>query len=402
MKFLAPLSFALSAALLMGVGVEAAVNRTPVPITKPATGFVDSFADAAPSSTGFVATWTRRNTAGTGNSVRLRAYTSSGKPAKAEVVVASGPNTLGGLSRILPIGSGKFVVVWRDMTQLYGAIYTLSTNKMGPKKSLVPSNEQLTDLALLPNGTIGLVTSAYKGPGSLDYFVTVSVLSRTLSVLSGPTPVHTPPYFGFNTVGLDYAIAPTASGGVVLRYDRVDGQLYAQRFGTSGALAGAQVKVNKTDNQSADLFNRVYRTVKAVRLTDGRIFVAWASLEGNAYIDGWEIRGRYLDANGRPTGAEIKLNAASEGKQTLPELAALPGGRVLVGYASEKPPAQATLFRIVSATGKPGTVRTLDTIDDGAIGLDSDFSLLADGTVVNVLSGPASVMAEGIPAAQLK
>ncbi len=154
------------------------------------------------------------------------------------------------------------------------------------------------------------------------------------------------------------------------------------------------------------MFERVYRTVNVVRLTDKRLFVAWGSLEGNAFIDGLEVRGRYLDATGKPTGPEYLLNADSKGSQTLPELLALPGGRVLISYASVKLPAQNTFFRVLSAAGKLGPVNTLDTIDDGVIGLDGDFSLLPDGSAVNVMSNssgvPPHVMAEGIPAALLK
>ncbi len=151
------------------------MNQTPIPISKPAANQQDKFADAAAATTGFVATWTRFNTDGSGNSVRLRAYTQAGKPAKPEVVVASGPATLGGLSKIVQIGTGKYLVVWRDMTQLYGAVYSLSTNKMGPKKPLVPSNEQLTGLALLSDGNVALITSAYMKPAAS----TISSRSRS-------------------------------------------------------------------------------------------------------------------------------------------------------------------------------------------------------------------------------
>ncbi len=396
----------LSAVALLLSPATAGVNQTPIPISKPAAGQQDKFADAAVSPSGFVVTWTRFNNDASGNSVRLRAYTQAGKPAKPEIVVASGPATLGGLSKIVAIGSGKYMVVWRDMTQLYGAIYSLSTNKIGPKKSLVPSNEQLTGLALLADGNVALITSAYMRPGSLDYFVTVSIITPSLTVKKGPTPIHKTSYAGFNTIGQDYAVAPLTKGGVTLHYDRVDGQLYAQAFGATGALTGGRLKVNKTPNNTGSLFERVYRNVSVVRLTDRRLFVAWASLEGNPFIDGFEVRGRYLDPTGRPTGAELRLNADSKGKQSLPEIVALPGGRVLISYGSEKPPELSTFFRVLSAAGKLGPVQTLDTNADGVIGLDGDFSLLPDGSVVNVISNssgvPPHVMAEGIPAAQLK
>lgn len=379
-----------------------APRETPFAITTPPTGAMDLFADAATSPGGFVATWTRADVGGKGNSVRIREYDRTGRAAGPEVVVAAGPSTLGGFSRVVSLGGNRMLVTWRDMITLYGAVYDVGTNKVGPKRAIAYSNEQLTDLVTLANGNVAVVTSGYK-PGTTSYHVTLTILSKTnLAVLRGPTPVHDTSYFGFNTIGQDYAVARVGNGGVVVRMDRVDGQVYVRRFAANGTFVGKERRINTTVNQSGSLFERIYRNVEAVRLTSGKVFVAWASLEGNAFIDGLEIRGRYLDANGVPTGPEIHVNTDAKGRQTKPELVALAGGAVLAGWATERiDGTQETQVRKFAATGKGGPVRTLDSNADGAIGLRSDFSLLGDGSVANVFSGPSAVMAEGIPAKQL-
>ena len=118
-------------------------------------------------------------------------------------------------------------------------------------------------------------------------------------------------------------------------------------------------------------------------LSDGRILVTWISTE-NFSDTRFNVRGRYLDANGTPIGSDFLINTVPLGDQNhAPTVVALPNGGAFVAWQSYMPDVNAYEVRgsIVSANGTSGA----DFVVSGPTAISPSMPsavMLADGHIL--------------------
>ena len=114
----------------------------------------------------------------------------------------------------------------------------------------------------------------------------------------------------------------SASGTVAWTSNGQDGSglgIYAQRYDTTGAKAGAEFKVNKTTagNQSNPAITG---------LTGGGFVVAWQGPDAN----GLGVYMQRYDSKGTAAGTELRVNSVTTNDQSLPSIAALDNGGFVI------------------------------------------------------------------------
>lgn len=117
-------------------------------------------------------------------------------------------------------------------------------------------------------------------------------------------------------------------------------------------------------------------------LADGRILVTWISTE-NVSDARFNVRGRFLDADGNPVGSDFLINTVPLGDQNQPPtVVALPNGGAFVSWQSYMPDANAYEIRgsIVSAAGTSSP----DTVINASAAISPSMpsaALMADGRI---------------------
>lgn len=123
--------------------------------------------------------------------------------------------------------------------------------------------------------------------------------------------------------------AMDASGNFVVAWDSVnqDGHIsgiYAKRYNASGAVQGAEFKVNTYTTNSQ-------RVASAAMDADGNFVVAWASGRDG---DGYGIYAQAYSASGVAESAEFKVNTYTTSKQFSPAVAIAPAGDAVIAWES--------------------------------------------------------------------
>lgn len=109
----------------------------------------------------------------------------------------------------------------------------------------------------------------------------------------------------------------------------LDSTIRGRRVSSDGAALAAELQINSytTGPQS---------TPAAARISDGSFVVTWQS-RGSSGTDAssYSIQARRLNALGEPLAADLQVNTATLGLQSLPRLAPLTDGRFVVAWRDE-------------------------------------------------------------------
>ncbi|MBB94046.1 MAG: hypothetical protein CML68_05490 [Rhodobacteraceae bacterium] len=127
------------------------------------------------------------------------------------------------------------------------------------------------------------------------------------------------------------SLAALSDGGWVVTwssYAQDDGNswgVYSQRYDASGGLVGSEVQVNTT-TYSSQLFGEI------TALSDGGWVATWSSYDQDG--SGYGIYSQRFDATGAIVGAEARVNSYTTGDQSYSDTSALADGGWVVSWSS--------------------------------------------------------------------
>jgi alpha-tubulin suppressor-like RCC1 family protein len=153
--------------------------------------------------------------------------------------------------------------------------------------------------------------------------------------------------------GNSYVVAWQSNG-----QDRSGNGIYAQRYRANGSKFGAELHVSTTTAGDQSL-------PAVAGLSDGRFVVVWQSPDGS----GFGIYGQIFKATGARSGRQFRVNTRAAGAQTQAKVAALPGGKFVVVWASNGQDGSGlgVYARRYARTGKPaGAEFRVNTTTRGA------------------------------------
>jgi Ca2+-binding RTX toxin-like protein len=173
------------------------------------------------------------------------------------------------------------------------------------------------------------------------------------------------------------AVTGLASGGYVAiwssyQQDGNSGGVYGQIYGSSGARAGTEFRVNTTVAS-----NQNYPAIAA--LQGGGFVAVWENLDGNGNC--FAIRMQRYDASGNAAGGETSVTPSNSVGQRDPSVAGLQDGGFIVVWSSSVavPNDYFVLARRYDASGNPsGAIFQIDA-PDGEYDLDPRVIALGDG-----------------------
>ena len=330
-----------------GLGVRAIVLDPELPgastdfmLTEAATGHVGSFNSASPDVTAlsdgrFFAVWSN-NDGSDGNTfgVQGRFFDAAGTPLDTPMLLNS--TSLG--NQITPsvteLSDGRILVT-------FVRSFDGTTNDGGIRARVIqPDGSVLAEDFQVNTTTVGYQAS-----------VDVTALSggRAVAVWFNSGP-----------------IVPDEAGG---NPNVGPGEIRAQVIGADGRSEGSDFVVNATHLD----FNYGYPAVTT--LANGTALVVWHS--GDHGDGDWGcLRGRVLDADGKPVSLDFVINSTQMNNQSSPALEALPDGRVLVTWSSDEGSGAGAQTRgvyftpVIGDTGADSLVGTGDM--DVMMGLGGD------------------------------
>jgi hypothetical protein len=402
-RFVRAWIFALCAVFGWAGAAAAAVPATPIFLTNPPANNTDWMSEVLATPGGFLVTWTRSRSSPAGSAVFAQQFNLAGKPAKPAVAIRAFAGNVGGRPEVVSLGGTRVALFWLQGTDLNGTVFDLATNKVVSTRRIGTFGDLIHDVVRLSNGQVALVMVVFDGsnPFNLREKVSLTLLSPTLSVVKGPLSVHGAgfPADGWNM--FDQTIVDKQTGGIVFFRDRVGGQLFARKFTNAGTLSGAAFRINTTPMQLGPLSEQIRFNVKAARLTNGRIVVAWVSLEA-AGADGTQVRARMLDAAGTPVGGDFRVHTVNAGAQFSPEIVPLPNGLFAVLWSTEVNFVNRSHhIRAFNSQGAAlGAQQTSETGTMFDLSSETEAARLSDGSLVNVLEGfvgASRMKADGIP-----
>lgn len=158
--------------------------------------------------------------------------------------------------------------------------------------------------------------------------------------------------------------------------------------GSFGSQTSAAEQINSEDTNGQE-------RPHGIELADGRIVVVWDSSDPQADGSGAGIGGRFLDANGQPTGGgEFIVNSTTTSGQARPAVDALADGGFVVVYMSEglgdNDGNGIGLQRMDSSGNQVGTDILVNTVTT-TFQLDPDVTVLSDGKIAVTYSSDATL-----------
>jgi hypothetical protein len=234
--------------------------------------------------------------------------------------------------RVASNGAGNSVVVWASDRQdgdgwgIYAQLYDASGNPVGSEFRVngTTAGDQLSpDVSMNASGEFVVVWQSADGDGT-GIFAQRYDASGT--ALGGELLVNTEE-LGDQTAPV-VAMAADGSFAVAWQSQGQDGDasgIYAQRFDSSGAALGAELRVN---SETAD-----DQTQPAIAMdADGDFVVVWQSqLQDGA---GGGIYAQRFDATGIAQGAEFRVNSEIANDQGAPDVAMDAAGNFVVAWES--------------------------------------------------------------------
>jgi len=389
---------------------------------------------------GFVVTWTSNGQDGSSYGVYGQRYDASGAAAGGEFRVNTNTTDNQSYSSVAALNDGGFVVTWGSLSQgglvsnIYGQRYDANGAAVGGEFCGISGYNP--SVAVLADG--GFVVTwqshidlnhdvhgwrydadgaAVGGPFTVNTHTNSNQLNSSVTALVDGGFVVTwqsdvqdvSGYVGYGVYGQRYAANGAAAGGefrintyttgdqlnpsvtalvdggfVVTWHSGHDGSvdgIYGQRYGSSGAAAGAEFQVNTCTNSG-----QRYSSVAA--LAGGGFVVTWMSYLQDGSGDG--VYGQRYDANGAAAGLEFQVNTYTVFDQYFPSVAALADGGFVVTWESYAQDVNsrgiyAQRFDVngnkVGITGDDAI--TLNAAVSGSVidlGAGTDILTLADGT----------------------
>jgi hypothetical protein len=261
-------------------------------------------------------------------------------PGEADLVAVSDElpfNTYTADDQISPsiarLADGGFIVVWQSFGQSGDNDFDVFGQRFDPGGTLVGTEFQVntytTDdqtaarVVASDNGGFVVVWQSRGHSGGIDYDVVVRRFNSTGAGVGSDVVVN-----AFTTDDQARpALAKAANGSFVVAwqsFDQVGGfdyDVFGRRLTSNGVPTGAEFGVNAAtaDDQSAP-------TVAAA--SDGTFIVAWQAYD--AQSGDAEILARRFSAAGAPLAAATQVNFETRGDQSVPQIAAAPGGSFVV------------------------------------------------------------------------
>ncbi len=295
------------------------------------------------SDGGFVVTWSSFGQDGSEGGIYGQRYDSSGKKAGEEFLINSTRFGSQTDPTVAALPEGGFVVIWPSQEgdasdiEVYGQRYDSSGAKSG-EEFLVTRYDYETQgspsVAALSDG--GFVVTWWGAPQLID----AEVLPKGAVYAqryNSSGEVSAPAFMVSSTAGDQDSVAITglSDGGFVVTWfaagaDPYQGEVYGQRYDSSGAKSGEEFLINSYTDGKQDL-------PAVTALSDGGFIVTWASVdrsdvEVREMVDG--IYGQRYDYNGVKSGAEFLISPSSGSSLPNSAVTALTdGGFVIVWEA---------------------------------------------------------------------
>ncbi|MGR3378837.1 beta strand repeat-containing protein [Salipiger abyssi] len=284
---------------------------------------------------GWVTVWESNDNSGSG--IWARIHDASGVPG-AEFQVNVQTSSTQQLPRVTALSNGNFVVAWESATSgsagdgngygIVARIFSATGTPLGAGdlilNSLTTGSQQDVDLVALSGGGFVAVWES-NGVDGDGYGIAFQRFDNSGSPLGGETVVNT------TATGhqRNPSVGALADGGFVVVWDSPDGSgdgVFMQRFSATGSTVGGEVQVS--DWQPASQYQ-----ADVTGTTDGGWIVTFydGDYRGtgsyNVYAQRYAPDGSRIDSNTR-------VNAATDGTQSDPAIAALSDGRVAIAYTS--------------------------------------------------------------------
>ncbi|MBN9889838.1 DUF4214 domain-containing protein [Salipiger abyssi] len=226
------------------------------------------------------------------------------------------------------LAGGGSVSVWRSDrsdsadSALYGQIFDAAGAQVGSEFLITGGfeNAQAPSVARLGDGGFAV---AWKSNTDDSPFgaILVQRFGADGAAAGDPLEMSVPS----DTVRAAPSLTSHDDGGLTVIWqslgeDGSDSGLFGRHVDAGGTVSAAEVQINvTTSNAQTDPV--------VIDLQDGRQLVAWSSVsaDGAASV----IQGRFLDADGLPTGAELPLSPTGAGQRTEPDLAELSDGGIV-------------------------------------------------------------------------
>lgn len=287
----------------------------------------------------FVVTWVTNDAAqdGSGNAIKAQLFGRDGVPIGGEFLVNSATASSQSVPVAAKLAGGGFVISWDDWGSFdtKAQIFDAAGAPVGGEfrlNSNTSAAQEYGDIVGLANG--GFVATWRTTDTTADR--SEQAVKAQLFDAAGS---RVGPEFLVNTqaAGSQYSpsITALANGGFVVSWYTTDaaqdgssGAIKAQLFDASGARVGAEFLVN---TQGANLQNDPVVAATA----DGGFVVAWVTFDTAQDGSGGAVKAQAFDASGAKAGGEMLVNTLTAGTQFLPDIAALPDGRVVVTWVSE-------------------------------------------------------------------
>lgn len=228
------------------------------------------------------------------------------------------------LPSVTSLADGGWVVTWTTNqsgdTDIYQRRYDASGNALGTDvvvNASTASQQIVPEVTPLSDG--GWVVTWYgQGASSVDIF------QRRFD--SSGAPVGGDVVVNSVTASAQYtsSVATLSDGGwVVTWYGHQSGDpdIYLRRFDASGNPVGNELTVNSSLGSSQSV-----PTVTG--LSDGGWVVTWTGEQSGT----WDIYQRHYDANGNPSGDDLRVNTTTGGTHWFSAVTALENGGWLVAW----------------------------------------------------------------------
>lgn len=287
---------------------------------------------------GYVSVWTSTNQDNSGDGdtgVFAQRYDAAGGAVGPEFQVNTTVTSSQFDADITGLTDGGFVVVWDDDTidgirlNRYDATGALVDSEVQVETEIsgAQSQAQVTDLS---NGGY-VVTWTSQNSGTAGDGNSNGVFGQLFNAagarVGGEIAINQ------QTIGAQDTASVSALGdgrfvvvweeNDVANGDGSSSAVFARIFNALGVAEGNEFQVNTFTNNSQS-------NPKAVTLADGDFVVVWRS-EGQDSSQGGIYYQRFTDT-GAPVGGEIRVNDATSGDQTIPDIIALDTGGFVIGW----------------------------------------------------------------------
>jgi Ca2+-binding RTX toxin-like protein len=346
---------------------------------------------------GFVVVWTDGSTVGDPDfGIRAQRYDAAGAKVGSEFLVNTTTAGTQSAARVTALPSGRFVITWTDQsatggdtssTAVRGQLYEANGTALGGEflvNTTVTGAQSAPTVAGLTAGgfLIAWVDSSGQGgdasgsaiKGQLFDANGVKVGAEFLGNTTTQNSQSSPSVIALAGGGFVIGWNETfSSGGSIVGAERV------QIFDSAAAKVGPELLVNSSSD--GNLIN-----TNLTALPTG-FLVTWAQ-QDSAPFPGvpitLDVRGQLYDTLGNKVGAEFVVNSTTEGSQSTPSAAALPGGGFIITWQGpgEGISGANVYGRIYDSAGaRVGVEFILSSIAEGSQGFPR-VDVLASGDIV--------------------